>query len=487
MICIPIIADTMDSALKDIKLANAEPADLLELRIDFIKNDLDIEGLLKAADKPCLVTCRAEREGGNYTDDEDKRIKLLQEAARLGAAYIDIESDAIENYTRENSEKVICSTHNFIETPADLAETVKNIEKSSCDIVKFAVTANSLKDNITVWNIMADCKKPVIGLCMGELGEVSRILAILQGGLLTFGALQQGLESAPGQITARDMAELYNVNNITRDTKLYAVVGNPIAHSVSPEIHNSAFRKLGLDCTYLKFKVEDLGDFLKDFEFLDLQGISVTIPHKHAAFELSDKVDPVAEKIGAVNTLSRKDNLWHGDNTDCKAALAAIVNGAAKAGISIQGAKALMLGAGGAARGICYGLKEEGVRITITNRTIEKAEKLAEELGAEVIPLDKLTEAKFDIIANSTSVGMHPNVDASPVPKEIIHKDMVAFDAIYNPRITRFLNDAKNAGAEIADGVEMFVGQAVRQFEIWREEKAPVDIMEEIVVRRLTK
>lgn len=485
MICIPIIAGSIDKAISEIKSACNEPVDILELRLDFIKGELDIKKLLGASSLPCLVTCRPIREGGQFTGEENTRLEILQYAAASGAEYIDIELDSIANYKRSGKEKVICSFHDFEKTPDNLPETVSKIENTDCDIVKFAVFANNLEDNLKIWEIMVGCNKPVIGLCMGELGEVSRILALRMGGFLTFGSLAKGQESAPGQITARDMAELYNVKNITKATKLYAVVGNPIAHSVSPEIHNSAFRHLAMDATYLKFKVEDLPDFLDKFHSLDLQGISVTIPHKHAALTLSEELDPLAEKIGAVNTLTRKNGIWAGDNTDCKAALDAIKIAASEKGLEMKNANALVIGAGGAARGICYGLIQEGCCLTIANRTLEKAEKLASELGAEAVSLESLKSADYEIIANSTSVGMHPETNCSPVPVEILHKDMVAFDAIYNPRETMFLKQAREKDAAIADGVAMFVGQAIRQFEIWTGKKAPKDIMEKIVIKRL--
>jgi 3-dehydroquinate dehydratase/shikimate dehydrogenase len=322
---------------------------------------------------------------------------------------------------------------------------------------------------------------------MGELGEVSRVLAPRLGSLLTFGALEAGRESAPGQLTARDLAELYRVRTITDATALYAVVGDPVAHSVSPEIHNTAFRETGLDAAYLRFRVADLAAFLATVRPLALQGLSVTIPHKQAALAASAEVDPLARQAGAVNTLTRTPQGWRGENTDIYGALQALSAAAREGGIELAGAPALLLGAGGAARGIACALQEAGCRLTIANRTAERAARLAEEFGAEAVELADAHRGRYAVVANSTSVGMHPHEEATPIAAEVFGPGMVAFDAVYNPRETRMLREARERGAAIADGVAMFVGQAVRQFELWTGRAAPVAAMERVVVERLTR
>ncbi|MHC4884280.1 MAG: shikimate dehydrogenase [Planctomycetota bacterium] len=487
MICIPITATSMEAALDQIARACQEPADLLELRLDYIERDLDVTTLLRSSSLPCIVTVRPVRDGGNFSGSEEDRFALLREADRAGAAYLDVEYDVLDAFGLADTATLIASYHNFEETPVDLPAIIKGIEALPCDIVKFATMGTRLTDNLAVWKAMAACRKPVIGLCMGELGEVSRVLAHRQGGLLTFGSLEAGRESAPGQQTARDLAELYRVKGITEATALYAVVGNPIGHSVSPEIHNSAFRAQHRDAAYLRFRVEDLAKFLQDFECLGLRGLSVTIPHKDAALKAATRVEPVAAKIQTVNTLTRIEGGWEGDNTDWKGSIDAIRNAAARAGLNLNGARALLLGAGGAAKGIAYGLQEAGCTLVIANRTRSKAEALAEELGAEVVDLANAHRQAFDVVANSTSMGMHPHEDASAIDAQVFHPGMVAFDAVYNPRETKMLREAKAAGAEVADGVEMFVGQAIRQYERWTGDTAPREIMEAIVVKRLSK
>ncbi|MBN1257968.1 MAG: shikimate dehydrogenase [Planctomycetes bacterium] len=487
MICIPIVATSMDSAMIEIARACKEPADLIELRLDYLEDEVDVGALLQAARLPCIATCRPVREGGCYRGEEKKRLALLKLAAEAGAAYVDVEHDALANLTLPGNVKVIASYHNFDETPQNLAEIVKMLAALPCDIIKFVTLANKLTDNLKIWEALKACAKPAISFCMGELGEVSRVLALRQGSLLTFGSLAQGKESAPGQILARDLAELYRVKAITAKTALYAVVGNPIAHSISPEIHNAAFAALKMDAVYLRFRVDNLAEFLHDFEVLKLQGISVTIPHKDAALKASATVEPLAQKTRAVNTLTRTNSGWEGDNTDWQASLQVVQNAADRIGLSLKGANALLLGAGGAARGIACGLLEAGCKLTIANRTHSRAKELAQEFGAEVIALEEAYRGNFQVVANSTSVGMHPHEDATPVDAAVFHEGMVAFDAVYNPRRTLMLQQAEARGAAIADGVAMFVGQAARQFEIWTGRDAPLEVMEKIVVARLTR
>lgn len=485
-ICIPITEKHQSEAIAAIVRANGEPCDYMELRLDCISGMIDIPALVHAAEKPVIATCRPVRDGGHSPLSDEERLSLLAQASDVGAAFVDIEWDVFARLGWNGAAQVIASYHHFSETPKDLSTLVKKIEALPCDVVKFAVMATSLADNFHVWECMRACSKPVIGLSMGELGEVSRVLALRMGGMLTFGSLEKGKESAPGQLTARDLAELYRVRDITSATKLYAVVGNPIAHSVSPEIHNTAFRELGMDAAYLRFRVDDLPSFLETVEPLALQGLSVTIPHKHAAFEVASERDPLSQNIGAVNTLTRTPTGWKGDNTDCHAAVNAIRHAAARGEILLPGAKALVVGAGGASRAIVAGLVDAGCEVFVMNRTHEKAIELAEAFGAQAISADVVLTAGFQIVANTTSIGMHPHEDATPIDPSIFHEGTVAFDAVYNPRQTRMLREARMRGAEIADGITMFVGQAVGQFEIWTGQKAPVAAMEEVVVRRLT-
>ncbi len=488
MICVPIVATTHAQAEQQLLACSQQPVQIVELRLDFLAEPPDLPRLLAACPRPAIVTCRSRQAGGQWDGSETDRLALLRRALELGASYIDVEAECARPFRGTPATKVIASYHNFDETPAALPQIVRDMEALPCDLVKFATMARSQDDNRRVLQILQGCTKPAIGLCMGEWGEISRILNLRYGSVLTFGSLEAGCESAPGQLTAVDLARLYRVPYLTDKTALYGVVGDPIAHSMSPEIHNTAINACGLDAVYLRFRVRDFGSFLADVaEPLDIRGLSVTIPHKDAARLAASEVDPTAERIGAVNTLTRTPTGWRGQNTDCEAALDAIRSAAARAGRPLAAARALLLGAGGTARAVGFGLARAGCRLTIANRTRTRAAELAADLDASVLSLEDLREPVWDVVANTTSVGMHPNVDASPAPPDLFRPAMVAFDAVYNPRETRMLRDARARGAAIADGLQMFVGQAVRQFEAWTGASAPVEAMEEVVQRRLAQ
>ncbi len=486
MIAAPVVAPTMDEALSQLREARRQGVDLVELRLDAFREPFDLAVLLKAAPVPAIVTCRPRWAGGSFDGTEEARLRHLRRAVTLGAAYVDCESEVVSRIRPRGTTRLIASYHNFGETPTDLVSIVRAMEHLPCAVVKFATHANDLQDNLRVWEAVAACTKPAIGLCMGELGEASRILALRKGGLLTFGSLGSGLESAPGQHTARDLRELYRVDTITASTELYAVVGDPIAHSMSPAIHNAAFQHLDLDAVYLRFRVRDFPGFLDRIApAVGLRGVSVTIPHKHAALEASGRVETAARRIGAVNTLCRTDAGWDGSNTDCAAALDAIRSAARRAKLRLRGRAALILGAGGTARALAVGLASAGCPLVFANRTRSRAAGLAHEFGGTVLDLEMAHTGRFGVIANTTAVGMHPREDATPVDPSVFRKGMVVFDAVYNPPTTRFLREAKRAGATVATGLDMFVGQAARQFELWTGWRAPRAVMRKVVRDRL--
>lgn len=488
MIVVPILAESMEEMLAEIATLDRQAVDGIELRLDHLRAPFNLACLRRAIpDLPTIVTCRLPKDGGRYEGEEGRRLSLLQEAVDLGFDYVDIEAECFHSIQRGTSpSRLIASIHNFTETPSDLSSTLRDLASLPCDIIKFSFFASDLRDNLRLFHALETAPKPAIGLCMGELGEVSRILNLSFGSVLTFGSLREGRESAPGQIPYRDLAYLYRVKAIRQTTARYGVVGNPIAHSMSPVLHNTAFAHRGLDAVYLRFRVSDFPLFLRELaEPLDLRGLSVTIPHKEAAFHASTVTDELAKEIGTVNTLTRIPAGWEGRNTDCEAALTAICRAAHRAGIDLSHAVALLVGAGGTARAIGLGLRRAGCRIVVANRTFSRGEALAQVLGGEAIAIDALATISPQIVVNATSVGMYPKVTESPVPASIFHPGMVAFDVVYNPRMTRFLSDAKEAGAEIADGVEMFVEQAARQFERWTGQPAPREVMESVVVQRL--
>jgi shikimate dehydrogenase len=271
-----------------------------------------------------------------------------------------------------------------------------------------------------------------------------------------------------------------NNSTITATTKLCAVIGNPIEHSLSPLIHNAAFEQLKLNYVFLAFKVEQLKEAVVGMRSLNLKGVSVTIPHKIDVMDYLDDIEEVARKIGAVNTILNQEGRLLGYNTDCSGAIIAL-----EEKIELKDKKTILLGAGGSARAIAFGLKGKGADLTILNRTVKKAEMLALELNCQHGGLELLESLQPDILINTTSLGMYPKMDDTPVKKDFL-KNMLVFDIVYNPLKTRLIKEAEQNGCTTIMGLEMFVNQAALQFELWTGKKAPKDLMRKVVVEKLS-
>jgi 3-dehydroquinate dehydratase / shikimate dehydrogenase len=324
---------------------------------------------------------------------------------------------------------------------------------------------------------------PTMVLAMGEVGLWTRVLAGKCGSPFTFARGEGAPGTAPGQPTWTELVDLYRFHEIDKDTPLYSVIGNPIAHSRSPLMHNTALRENNLKGVYLPLKIEgDPVPVLKGLQRVGLRGTSVTIPHKENVQPLCAEIDPVAKQIGAINTLQlRGDGTWFGTNTDAIAAADSLV---AKAG-DLSGKTVAILGAGGAARALAFGVKQRGANVIVSNRTVEKAQSLAREVGGKAVALEELVALKPAVIVNTTPLGMHPNTDSSPLQKDQIPQGGIVFDTVYNPLRTKLLEFAEARGCTTLDGLEMFVGQGVRQFELWTGTTAPREIMRRVVLEAL--
>jgi shikimate dehydrogenase len=267
---------------------------------------------------------------------------------------------------------------------------------------------------------------------------------------------------------------------IHASTSVYCVIGHPIGHSLSPLMHNAAFESYGENRAYVAFEVKDLAAAVSGFRALNIGGVSVTIPHKVAIMDHLDEIDDLARRIGAVNTVVNQDGHLIGLNTDCHGAVQAL-----ETKTRLSGKSTILIGAGGAARAIGFGLKAAGADMVIANRTPAKGRQLAANLGVESVPLDRLSEMAGEIVINTTPVGMAPRTEALPVPGGFLKRGMTVMDIIYNPLQTRLLKEAAQAGCRIIDGVAMFVHQGARQFELWTGKKAPLDIMRQAVMEAL--
>ncbi|HAX45828.1 MAG TPA: shikimate dehydrogenase [Nitrospina sp.] len=486
MICIPIVGPTQNKSLEDI--AMAEPlADFLELRLDLMK-DYDLGALLQAATKPCIVTNRTKREGGQFAGTEEERVNILKKAMDAGAEYVDIETSTPKELLKpflesDHKSKIILSYHNFTDTPEELEHLYKIMCEMPADVIKIVTYARDITNNLAVFKLIYRAKKDdkkIIALCMGERGEISRILSPLLGGFLTFGSLETGKESAPGQITAVKLRDIYRVGDKRDLFKIYGVIGNPISKSMGYLIHNRAFKETGSSDIYVPFLVDNVEKFFKGFSPY-FEGLSVTMPFKEDIMAVIDEVDETARKIGAVNTVVRDGEGWKGYNTDCTGAVKAL-----EEHIDLNGKKVLIIGAGGTAKAIGHGVREKGAKITVTyNKNKERGTQLAKELGAEVVNVQDAGEEEVDVLINCSPVGMNPDVEATPISSRHLRKGMIVFDSVYNPPETRLIRDAKAAGCIAISGIELFINQAVGQFELWTGQKAPANPMRDVVVKTI--
>jgi 3-dehydroquinate dehydratase/shikimate dehydrogenase len=412
LLCTSVTAATIPAALAEIKEAAAAGATAIELRLDFLADLMESDAeagtpdpapalrtLLAAtagAGLPAIVTFRPAWEGGQYKGPEPPRLATLKLAALLGAPFIDVEAAAAGAFFAGAGEvppttRVILSHHDYAKTPPpeELVAMAAAFFEAGADVAKIATTASGgPPDAARVLSAAAASPGPTIALAMGEGGLASRLLAPKYGAVLTFGALSAARASAPGQPSLQDLVSLYRLGSQSASTRVFGVLGNPIAQSRSPAIHNAALAAAGIDGVYLPFLVEDFSSFLAAFDDEAFGGFSVTIPHKAAALAAAVEADPTAKAIGAANTLVRlPGGGYKAFNTDADAAVSSIAEGLRKASGGspssssdpLAGASVLVLGAGGAGRAVAFGAAARGARVTIANRGLERATALVGE------------------------------------------------------------------------------------------------------------
>jgi 3-dehydroquinate dehydratase/shikimate dehydrogenase len=434
-------------------------ADIVELRIDGV-GDLDLPALLADRVAPVIVTCRPVWEGGRYDGVEPDRLRLLRRARALGAEFIDVEfradwrsvlhhrepSNPRTPEASEPAEGIILSLHDHAGVPADLETIAAGMEAAGADVVKIAVVPPTLSDCVRLARIGASLRTgAVIG--MGPKGLVTRMAPDRFNACWTYtGALSQ-----LGQISPEAARNLFAIGNGSAGARLFGVVGNPVTHSLSPVLHNSAFRHEGIDAVYGAFEAVDFADFERFAREFDVAGVSVTAPFKGAALDASISADAAARATRAANTLKRTPDGWAAANTDVDGFLAPLDRA------RLEGARAAVIGRGGASRAVSHALAGAGADVTVLGRG----------------DLDRASEP-WDLLVNATPVGTDPDTEASVMNGRPVRARHV-YDLVYNPRDTRLLRDARAAGAATTGGLDMLVAQACRQFEFWFGRPAPVD------------
>lgn len=472
-ICVTLTERDAAAALGEMKRLSSM-ADLFEVRADYL-DDPSPEPLAARKPKPLIYTLRRAGEGGRFRGSEEDRLALFARALAAGFDYIDIEDDAPwRKLSAAGRGRLIVSHHDFARTPTDLFGIYRRLRESPADVIKIATMANSLYDAARIFDLLEKAggdDRRLAALAMGAMGAATRILGPSRGSFFTYAAARPGNEAAPGQVPLEEMIGTYRFRSIERSTAIYGLIGRPTAHSLSPRVHNAAFAELEINAVYIPFETDSLGSFFSLNNRLGGVGFSVTIPYKVEIVRFMDALDPTAQKIGAVNTVAIREGKKIGYNTDVEGFIRPL-----ERRIALRGKRAVVLGAGGAARAAAFALLERGVEILVLSRNRERARELALELGANCGGLEELARHDFDLLINATPVGMFPNVDESPAPAELLAGKIV-YDLVYNPPETKLLREARGAGALAISGIEMFLEQAAAQFRIWTGAEPPKEAM----------
>jgi 3-dehydroquinate dehydratase / shikimate dehydrogenase len=461
----------------------------VELRLDYLRSAREREAFLSRLERlhpraTMIATCRSRRGGGPFSGSPAAQRDVLIAAVRAGCKWCDIEIEALAHWPQRQLKsdlrpaRILLSYHDFRRTPRKLVSVVRRLDRAPHDAIKIATECGEIRDATRILELTRGRRDRVV-VPMGELGVAARILALRAGSALAYAPVS--LATAPGQTSLDELAQLYRADKLTRRTRVYGVIGDPIAHSLSPLMQNTAFRARRIDAVYVPFRVLDLRDFAAAIAPLGVSGFSITLPHKEEILRYLDDCDPLAREIGAVNTVVvRSGGSLYGYNTDYVAVLRAV-----ERRVRLAGSRVLLLGAGGAARAAAFALSRAGAIVSICARRPQRAVLLARAVGGEAIPRRGVRGEFFDAIVNCTPLGLRPG-DASPLSAAEMNCRIV-MDMIYRPRVTKFLRLAKQKGIETITGVDMFVAQGAAQWEIWTGMRAPEAAMRTVVERALAR
>ena len=460
MLCVTVTGRTMDEVRRARDAAAG--ADIIEVRLDGVEAP-DAAGAIEGRLRPVIVTCRPRWEGGRFDGSEDERRRILTGAVTAGAEFVDVElrAEFVSDIVRmRRGHGVIASMHVFDHVPADVSERVRCLRSTGAEVVKFAMTATSLTETLPLFELAArsDPRTDAQGhllIAMGPRGVHTRVLAARLRNRWTY--CGDGL--VPGQIPASRMLGEFHYRRIAADADLFAVVGSPIGHSLSPAMHNAGFADRRLNAAYVALDARDAADFVAFARAMRLRGASITAPFKVAMMDRVNEFDAVARQVGAVNTLIVRDGRWIGANTDVAGFLAPL-----KGRISLRGTRAAVLGAGGAARAVAAALKSEGASVRICARRRTEGRKVAALMGVATGPFPP-PPGSWDVLINATAAGTNVG-DASPMAGVRLDGEIV-FDLVYALADTPLIAQARAAGCWTIGGIEMLIAQAEKQFEMW--------------------
>ena len=524
-ICVSICAETADELIEQIKRAE-DLADVIEIRFDCLEENEakkmlnNLVSLRQKIGKPFLITFRPKEQGGkrelDYIQDRIGFWLFCCEIREMD--FVDIEFDLFcdeghnwKLHELKNSQ-FICSYHNFKQTYKRLNNLYQTLSKTKLKftvskknsdvikakiencIIKIATQTHDITESLAVWELLKFAKhnhRSVIPIAMGEAGKWTRILGLAHGAFMTYAALDAGQETAPGQVSVKDLREVYRAKELDENTEVYGILAGNTVYSMSPFIHNAAFKFHNLNAVFVPLQVQNLDEFMRrmvkpqtrEVE-LNFKGFAVTIPHKQNIIKHLDYLDETVEKIGAVNTVKIIDGKFYGYNTDAHGFVEPLLNSYGDLG----GAKVAVLGAGGAARACVYALKQEGAEVTIFARDLAKAKLLADEFKAnsERFKVQNENYNEFDVLVNTTPLGTKGELENQSIAVAgQIESVKLVYDLVYNPFQTRLMTEADKTNVPKIGGIAMLIAQAMRQQKIWTGKDAPMREMSRAVLERL--
>ncbi len=466
---------------------------LIELRLDYIAKPLTALPKLKNfielhPEATFIATCRRAVNGGKFKGSVAAELAVLRKAADIGFPLADLELQSAETLKADDLRDLydrvglIISYHDFRATKK-LDEQFAAMNRFPADFYKLVSTATNLHDNVVMMKFLEAHagSHEMVGLCMEEQGIISRVLGVRAGSVFTFASATRGEETAPGQVPAGELRDTYRIDMVDQATQVYGVVGDPIGHSLSPVMMNAAFRRETVNAVYLALHAKSLKDLFACVQEIPIRGLSVTMPYKQDILKALENSDPLTKLIGACNTVVRgAGGQLYGFNTDVAGIVVPL-----EQRLNLSGTRVLIVGAGGAARAAAFGLKAKGAEVFLTNRTPEKAQALARQSKAKYLKRADVAKQQFDVIINATPVGMNGNKQ-TPLNENELNTKYV-FDLVYNPAETTLVKLARSRELQVIPGLEMFVQQGARQFEIWTGKPAPIAEMGYVVTKALER
>ncbi|KAL5712828.1 hypothetical protein ACHQM5_014957 [Ranunculus cassubicifolius] len=505
MICVQIMSESVKEIVDEMVEAKMQGADLVEIRLDYIKDFQpmdDLKIILTDKQLPVQVVYRPKWAGGQYEGKENLRLIALKLAMELGADYIDVEFKVASNFvvdahvSEPRASKTIVSHHvgGGSTSKEELNQLIARMRSTGGDIVKLVIDATDITNLADLFQLLSHSQVPLIAYSTGERGLISQLLSPKFGGFMVYGSL--GGKPIPGMPTLDSLKHAYKPDWINEDTEVFGLISKPVGHSKGPLLHNPTFRYIGYNGVYVPMFVDNLKEFFRVYSS-DFAGYSVGFPYKEAITSFCDELHPLAQAIGAVNTIIRRpsDGKLIGYNTDCEASITAIEdalligspNEKAPCISPLNGKQFVLAGAGGAGRALAFGARSRGARIIVFDIDYERAKSLAHSVSGEARSFDDIVNMHPEegaILANATPIGMHPNTDRIPVSAESLGVYQLVFDSVYTPRKTRLLKEAEAAGAIVVSGVEMFLRQAMGQSILFTGQKAPEDFMRDIILTK---